>query len=124
MTIQRPYIERSRAYLAQASEELAKGDLRRASQRGWDAAATLVKAVAKERGWPDESHHDLYSAVSAIAEEAHDDTLRSGFLAAFSLAGNAGDNWFPKSFVELALEQATEVREAMGGGVGGGTVIP
>ena len=46
------YREQSRrgVFLAQAHEELAKGDLQQASEKGWGAASQMVKAVAQERG--------------------------------------------------------------------------
>ena len=49
------YREQSRVFLAQAHfEELAKGDLQQASEKGWGAASQMVKAIAQERtrnGW-------------------------------------------------------------------------
>ena len=45
------YRDQSRAYLEQANEELARDDLRQASEKGWGAASQIVKAVAEERGW-------------------------------------------------------------------------
>ena len=47
---QTSYTSRSMTYLSQASEELAKGDLCQASEKGWGAAAEMVKAVAAVRG--------------------------------------------------------------------------
>ena len=44
------YRDQSRAYLEQANEELARDDLRQASEKGWGAASQIVKAVAEERG--------------------------------------------------------------------------
>ena len=44
------YQERSWAFLAKAREELAVGDLEQASEKGWGAAAMMVKAVAGQRG--------------------------------------------------------------------------
>ena len=43
--------ERSRIFLAQAFEELEKGDLSQASEKGWGAAAQMLKAIAQEGGW-------------------------------------------------------------------------
>ena len=42
------YRDQSRAYLEQANEELARDDLRQASEKGWGAASQIVKAVASE----------------------------------------------------------------------------
>jgi len=45
-----PYWEMSKTYFKQAEEELAKGDLKQASEKLWDSAALAVKAIAYERG--------------------------------------------------------------------------
>ena len=45
------YKKQSRIFLAQAFEELKKGDLPQASEKGWGAAAQMVKANAQERSW-------------------------------------------------------------------------
>ena len=38
----------ARGFLTQAREELAKGDLRQASEKGWGAAAQMVKVVTRD----------------------------------------------------------------------------
>ena len=57
------YREQSRIFLSQAYEELAKGDLQQASEKGWGAASQMVKAIAQERGWRHRSHRHLQNAV-------------------------------------------------------------
>ena len=42
----------SRQLLRQGREELAKGDTRQAAEKGWGAAAQIVKAIAESRGLP------------------------------------------------------------------------
>ena len=44
------YREASRHLLAQAHGELYAGDVRQASEKGWGAAAQVVKAIAEQRG--------------------------------------------------------------------------
>ena len=46
MTTQK-YRQDSRTLLAQARSELAIGDVRQASEKGWGAAALMLKAVAR-----------------------------------------------------------------------------
>ena len=41
------YRDQSRAYLEQANEELARDDLRQASEKGWGAASQIVKLWPK-----------------------------------------------------------------------------
>ena len=45
------YQRDSRGLLAQARGELAQGDLRQASEKGWGAAALMLKAIAEQSGW-------------------------------------------------------------------------
>ena len=51
----RKYRDDSRSLLAQARDELARGDVRQASEKGWGAAAQILKAVAEQRGWDQRS---------------------------------------------------------------------
>ena len=50
------YREASRPLLAQAVGEWESGDLRQASEKGWGAAAQMVKALAEQRGWQHNNH--------------------------------------------------------------------
>ena len=50
------YREDSRRLLDQARRELETGDVRQASEKGWGAAAQIVKAVAEKRGWRHRGH--------------------------------------------------------------------
>ena len=52
--------------LSQVNAELARGDLERAAQALWEAAAHGVKAAAAQRGWPHDSFRDLAEAVSRL----------------------------------------------------------
>ncbi len=52
------YNTAGRQLLDQARAELYQGDIRQASEKGWGAAAQMVEAVAKSRGWP-HRHHGL-----------------------------------------------------------------
>ena len=55
--------------LAQAYEELEKGDLAQASEKAWGAAAQMLKAIAQERGWHHHSHRDLYYNIELLERE-------------------------------------------------------
>ena len=50
------YKSAGRELLEKARDELAQGDLRQASEKGWGAAAQMVKAVAERRGWRHDGH--------------------------------------------------------------------
>ena len=63
------YRERSHEYLAKAFAELEAGDLTQASEKGWGAAAQIVKAGADSRGLEHQSHRALLLAGQALARE-------------------------------------------------------
>ena len=83
----------SRHLLAQAHKELAAGDTRQASQKGWAAAAQIVKSVAARRGWEHRNHAALYNVISRLASETGDDDIRVLFQVAISLEANFYENW-------------------------------
>ena len=79
------YKEQSRVLLAKAVEELAKGDLARASEKGWGAAAQMLKAIADERGWEHNDPPDLHSVIDRIYCETEDSELMDLFCSAVFL---------------------------------------
>ena len=83
-----PYAVRSRRYLEQAPEELERGDILQASEKGWGAASQMLKAVAEQRGWRHRRHNNLYEAVNRIAREKGDDEYRDLFASAGELHSN------------------------------------
>ena len=80
------YRERSREYLSKAFQELAEGDLTQASEKGWGAAALIIKAVADERGMRHNHHALLDDIVDALAQETGENELEDLFDIA---TGNA-----------------------------------
>ena len=99
------YREQSRIYLTQAYEELAKGDLPQASEKGWGAASQMLKAVAQERGWRHRRHRDLYQIVGMLRLEIVDPELTSLFSAATALRVNISENWHTAQNVEDHLRR-------------------
>ena len=53
------YESQAREFLAQSREYLANGRLHQASEKGWGAAAHMVKAVAEAQGWTYDRHADF-----------------------------------------------------------------
>ena len=82
------YQELSAKYLRHARGLLAEGDLSQASEKGWGAAAVLVKAAAEARGVDHEKHRHLWQTIRALVRETDDVELRSLFSHAESLHGN------------------------------------
>ena len=87
MTTQ-PYHAASRPLLAQARTELSQGDTRHASEKGWGAAAQMVKAVAEQRGWDHKTHRHIWRAVTMLADERRDTTISRLFRSANHLHSN------------------------------------
>ena len=94
------YREASYFLLAQAREELQAGDLRQASEKGWGAAAQIIKAVAEDRGRAHYAHYLLIRMVSDLIEETGDEQLHELLDAAQSLHTNFYENWLTRFLVE------------------------
>lgn len=86
------YKGQSRIFITQAFEELEKGDLPQASEKGWGAAAQIVKAICEDRGWRHFSHRDVMRTVDSLSIEADDPELRDLFAYAGYLHVNFYEN--------------------------------
>ena len=82
------YHAASRPLLAQARAELAQGDTRQASEKGWGATAQMVKAIADQRGWDHKTHRHIWQAVGVLADERKDPTISRLFRSANHLHSN------------------------------------
>ena len=56
--------------LVRAEEAAAQDDLLQASEKGWGAAAHMVKVVTQQRGRRHDGHRELYQAVNRLAQES------------------------------------------------------
>ena len=97
------YRELSAGYLRHSRVLLAEGDLTQASEKGWGAAAVLVKAVAEDRGLDHNGHFLLRRIVRQLVEETGDDELSEHFGLAESLHINYYEARLPAEDVELYL---------------------
>ncbi len=97
------YHTASRELLAQGLGELERGDARLASGTGWDAAVQMVKAIAEARGWPHDSHRDLYAAVSRLVDETGDREIYTLINVAGGLEMNFHEDWYQGQGVRLGL---------------------
>ena len=100
----RTYRSASRRLLEQAREELAKGDVRQSSEKGWGAAAQMVKAVADQRGWEHAGHRQLFTAVRHLRDETGDQDIRRLFDVANSLHTNFYEDWKETQSVAEGLD--------------------
>ncbi len=95
------YREAARQFAAQAYAELEAGDLPQASEKGWGAAAQVVKAACEARGWEHGHHRLLFTAVKELANEAADPEIDILFASA---------NYLHVNFYEDALDASTVQR--------------
>ena len=98
-----------REFLASARAYLAAGDLLQASEKGWGAAAQLVKSVAEDRDWPHNGHRQLQRAIDRLVEETGDGDIRPAFNAAGALHANFYEGWLSRQAVGENLDQVAEL---------------
>ena len=82
------YQAASRRLLAQAVAELARGDTQQASEKGWGAAAQMLKSIAERRGWEHRGHRHIRVVASRLANETGDAEIRRLYRVASDLHTN------------------------------------
>ena len=107
------YQAASRQLLAQGRQELADGDVRQASEKGWGAAAQMVKAVAEQRGWQHRNHAALFDVISYLVSETRDHEIRRLFDVANALHTNFYENWNNAANVNSALDDVERFLEKL-----------
>jgi len=100
-------------FLAEAEEFLRRGDYLQASEKGWGAAAQIVKALAAKEGRELRSHGELHKEVVKIIKELGDDELRHLWQSAISLHQNFYEGWLPKELVEKDIEDIKKLVEKL-----------
>ena len=103
------YQDAARQLLAQGFEELAEGDSRQASEKGWGAATQMIKAIATNRGWKHNSHSALYAVIDRLVKETGDDDIRRRFGIANGLHQNFYENWGSSDYVAGGLADVREL---------------
>ena len=98
------YLKLSEKYMREAEDFLFKKDYAQASEKAWDAAAQIVKALAIKREIELRSHGELHKEVIKVAKEFKDDEVRLLWQSAISLHQNFYENWFPPEMVEKNIE--------------------
>ena len=64
------HVQLAKEFLERSKSHLAEGDLHQASEKGWGAAANIIKAVAAANDWEYE-HHDQFSSVVLNARQRY-----------------------------------------------------
>ena len=104
MTTQK-HRDSSRHLLAQARAELAAGDARQASEKGWGATALMLKAVAEARGWEHGRHRHHFQTVGRLRSELGDGAIMDDFGRANLLHENFYEDEFARDYVAESLER-------------------
>lgn len=93
--------------LGQAFSEWEQEDLRQASEKGWGAAAQMVKAVSQRRGWRHNAHPLLTTNIDRLAGETGDNEMHDLFNAANQLHTNFYEDRLGSEWVEFNLQQVS-----------------
>ena len=100
-------------FLIKGRAHLAEGDLLQASEKGWGAAAQMVKAVAETRGWRHSTHGDLYHVVDLVAEELSDPRVQNLFRSVSALRQNVYEDYMPETGVSTGIDDAQEITDLL-----------
>ena len=107
------YARASRQFITKAFEELYEGDVVQASQKGWGAAAQIIKAVAEQRGWRHNSHPSLSRIIDRLVEETGDAQLFNLYQVANGLHFNFYEDLQSAGMVELGLRDIQTLVEKL-----------
>jgi uncharacterized protein (UPF0332 family) len=107
------HLRLSEKFLHEAEEFLRKGDYLQASEKGWGAAAQIVKALAVKEGRELRSHKDLWSYVNELAKKLQDIEIRHLWGRANNLHQNFYEDWMPPEDVEAAIEDVKKFIEKL-----------
>ncbi|MDE0168042.1 MAG: PaREP1 family protein [bacterium] len=105
----RYYNVTGRDLLVKARSYLAEDNLLQASEKGWGAAAQMVKSIAEARGWPHNGHHELWRVANRLVDETGDRDIRTAFGLAGALHTNFYEGWLPRETVEDYLARVAEL---------------
>lgn len=108
------HAETAAEFLARAHAYLVNGDLLQASEKGWEAAAQMVRVVAEARGWEHGDLRELYRAIRWLVEETGQPELRDHFNAAIVLQMNFYDDFLPVATISFDLEAVERLVELLG----------
>ncbi len=82
------HVQLAQDFLERSKNYLEEGDLHQASEKGWGAAAHIIKAVAAANGWEYEHHDQFSGAVMNARQRYRQPSLREMSRAAEALHVN------------------------------------
>ena len=98
------YQDASRTLLAQARAELGQGDTRQASEKGWGAAAQMLKSIAEQRGWPHCNYRHIRQVATRLVQETGDREIERFYRVASDLHTNFYEDVDTADAVSLGLD--------------------
>ena len=98
------YRTASHQLISDAASELETGALSQASWKAWEAATSIVSAVAVYKEWDHDDFGGLFQVVTRLSEETDDAELPRLFLGIYSLYQNYYEGWQTTSFVKDGLD--------------------
>ena len=91
--------------LQKARDELSAGDSRQASEKGWGAAAQMLKAIAEQTGAPHHSHASLARMASEVYGQTGEDSIATWFAISQNLHINFYEDNLSEEFIQIYLNQ-------------------
>ena len=113
MTTTTDYQSGSRAMMAGVGRNWPQGDLQQASEKGWGAAAHMLKAVAETRGWQHDPHRHLHRIASHFRAETGDRDIYRFFSVASALHENFYENQMAAHDIDEALQDIERLLEKL-----------
>ena len=99
--------------IADAEEELAKGDRLQASEKAWGAVAHRLKVIAAQRGWEYTTHRQVYGIVNRLTDELGDEELQHLFAFATGLHQNYYIDAVPLDRLEYEIGRVKDLLEML-----------
>ena len=99
--------------MAQSHAELAQGDLQQAAEKGWSAAAQMLKAVAETRGWEHGRRRHLHQIASRLRSETGDREIYLLFGSASLLHENFYEDQMAAQDIDEALHNVEHLLEKL-----------
>jgi uncharacterized protein (UPF0332 family) len=106
------HLKLSERYMDEAEEFLRRGEYAQASEKAWEAASQVIKALAARRGEEIRSHSGLHEFVARISEE-QDREIGRLWRSTTSLHQNIYENWFTESQVVDGVEDVKKLIEKL-----------
>ena len=109
------YRQQAHAFLARAREYLAADDLHQASEKGWGAAAWMVKGLAVTQGWEYREH----AQFAVVCRNASDLTGNERLLDLTEIAYGLHRGYYTRKMflsdrtIARNLDQMTEFLDAL-----------